>query len=235
MSRPLPTVGSGHPSRFAFRTRSVMRLAVSLIFYSFLVSVRGAEYTEITLDVESTFESSPRTNDYKYRVTCVVGTNDWFFSGDFGRNFHSEYWLVGTNVVERMVMTSSMYVQQVRDFISEKILDQGPAHPIAGHYPRAGETNITIRSWDQPFGSGVARVFWLAFCSGNYLQTEGRQIPLPIGHFPHVSGFSDKTILLEGGYGLPKNVQLFAPSGQLTCEYEVLGTTNFFGRRFPLS
>ena len=42
-------------------------------------------------------------------------------------------------------------------------------------------------------------------------------------------------LLLDGGHGLPKETKLYATGGRLVCEYEVLGTTNLFGSRFPLA
>lgn len=223
------------PSSCALQTGSAVVLVLSSVLCSFPLISRGAEYVEIRAELTSTFESSARTNLDSFSATCIVGTNDWFLSGDFAFNSHSEYWLVSSNIVERRVFTTSMYEQRAKDFVSEKILKQGPSKPIPGSYPWAGETHTTVRSWEQPFGIGVERVFWLAFCSGSYLQKGARQIPLPIGPVSRASGFSDKTVLLEGGQGLPQETKLYMTGGQLVCAYEVLGTTNFFGRRFPLA
>jgi hypothetical protein len=55
-----------------------------------------------------------------------------------------------------------------------------------------------------------------------------------LGHFSQALGYSDKTTLFEHDPGLPQSAQLYAANGQLVCEYEVLGATNFLGRVFPL-
>jgi hypothetical protein len=150
------------------------------------------------------------------------------------KNARVEYWLVGTNVVERKVITSSMYLQQAKEIISEKILRQKPKSAIIHTYPRSGETTVRARPWLEPFGYGLERAVWLAFCSGHYLEQDGRQIPMPLGHFSKAGGYSDKTIVFKNDPGLPKDVQLYATDGQLVCEYEVLRVTNHHGRVFPL-
>jgi len=67
-----------------------------------------------------------------------------------------------------------------------------------------------------------------------YLKQEGRQIPLPLGHFSRALGYSDKTIVFDADPELPKSTRLYASDGRLACEYEVMRSTNFLGRVFPL-
>ena len=107
---------------------------------------------------------------------------------------------------------------------------------VFGSYPISGETSITIH-WSplgQPVGHGLENVVWLAFCSGAYLKQSERQIPMPIGRSSHAFGYSDKRVAFDDYYGLPKSVELYATNGDLACEYNVLETTNFLGRTFPL-
>jgi len=188
------------------------------------------------VELNSTWRSRTLTNHHSIAATCIVGSNRWFFSGDFLKNAKADYWLIGTNVVEYRTITSSMYVAQAKEFVSEKILGEKPRSPIVHSYPRAGETFTTVHPSPrgQPAFHGVEGVVWLAFCSGDYLKRLDRQIPMPIGPSSHAFGYADKTVQFDDPSALPKSVKLFATNGILTCEYEVLATTNFLGRRFPL-
>ncbi len=146
-------------------------------------------------------------------------------------------WLFGANVIEQRTITSSMYLKQAKDFVSEKILIQNPRFvgPLIS-YPRAGEKFTTVHPLPQgePLGHGMQTVVWLAYCSGHYLKQDGRQIPMPFGPSSQAFGYSDKTVVFEDTLGLPKSVVLYATNGQLVCEYQVLQSTNFLGRIFPL-
>lgn len=199
------------------------------------ISIQAADYVEITIELNSTWRSQTRTNHHGTTARCIVGSNDWHISGDFLRNAKVDYWLVGTNVIEHRIITSSMYIEQAKDFVSEKILGQKP-RLMAGSYPRAGETFTTIHPSPigQPAFHGMEGVVWLAFCSGNYLKQVGRQIPMPIGPSSLGFGYSDKTVLFDDDFGLPRSVELFATNGTLVCEYKVLKATNYLGRTFPL-
>ena len=221
-------------------------LCVAIALLSIIVAmppaIRAAEYVEIRTELNSTWQSPPRTNHYRNTATCIVSTNDWFISGDFLSNAQVDYWLIGTNIVEHRIITSSMDLQRAKDFVSEKILGKNPTSPIPGSYPRAGETFTRISLWPQgqSLDYGVERAVWLAFCSGSYLKQNGRKIPMPIGPssrafgYSDPFGYSDKTVVFGDDLGLPKSVELYATNGQLVCQYEVLERTNFLGRTFPL-
>jgi hypothetical protein len=194
-------------------------------------------YTEIMVELNSTWRSPTLTNHHSVVATCIVGSNDWYFSGDFTQNARVDFWLIGTNVVEYSTITSSMYVEQAREYVGEKILGEKPHTVALSSYPRAGETFTTIHPspLGQPVFSGMGGVVWLAFCSGDYLKQPDRQIPMPIGPSSDAFGYADKTAAFDDPFGLPKSVKLFATNGTLTCEYEVLAATNFLGRTFPLN
>jgi hypothetical protein len=190
--------------------------------YSAAPVVRAAEYVEITIDLDSTWQSRTKTNHYSRTARCIVGTNVWFFEGDFLGNAKAGYWLIGTNVIEHIIITSSM--------------DGRPAGQFVSEYPQAGEkfTKVHSSPQGQPAGEGIANAVWLAFCSGTYLKQVGRQIPMPLGPSSQAFGYSDRTVVFEDILGLPKSVELYTTNGQLVCKYEVLRATNFFGRTFPL-
>ena len=199
-------------------------------------SAFAAEHLEIQIRLDSTFESPTRTNEYEVTAVCILGTNDWYISGRFMENAKVEYWLIGTNVFERTTITSSMYVKQAKDFISQKIGTGSPPPVLGLSYPHAGQISSRTNSWLEPFGYGAERSVWLALCSGSFLHTTNRQIPLPHGPFSQAKGYSDETTFLEehSSFSLPKTVDLFADDGTLVSHYEVLGSTNVLGRTFPL-
>jgi hypothetical protein len=220
--------------QFAGHTWKIQWLLCILVIVP--VSIQAADYVSITVELNSTWQAQTTTNHHTETATCIVGDNDWFISGDFLKNARIDYWLVGSNVIEHKIITSSMYVEQAKEFVSDKILQEKPRSPVLRSYPRAGETFTRVTPWPgrQAFGYGVERALWLAFCSASYLKQDGREIPMPLGHFSQALGYSDKTTLFEHDPRLPKNVQLYATNSQLVCEYEVLGATNFLGRVFPL-
>jgi len=199
---------------------------------------RAADHAEIAIELNVTRRSRTATNSYSIAATCIVGSNRWYFSGDFLKNATVEYWPLGTNVVEHKTITSSMYLAQAEEFVREEILGEKPRTPVelGISYPRAGETVTRVRPSlsGQPSFTGVAGVVWLAFCSGDFLKREHRQIPKPIGPSTRTLVYEDKTVLFDDSFGLPKSVKLFTPNGMLTCEYEAQAVTNFLGRTFPL-
>jgi hypothetical protein len=209
------------------------------LFSSILVGgtlIHAAEYVEIKVELNSTWRSKHQTNNVARTATCIVGTNDWYIAGNFLKNAHVEYWLVGSNVMELRKITSGMYLEQFKDFVSEKILRQPPRSLALESYPSPGEKIVVVHPspLGQPAGHGMENAAWLAFCSGDYLKKKGRQIPMPVGPSSFAFGYSDRTIVFNDTFGLPRSVQLFATNGVQVCEYEVLQATNFFGRTFPI-
>lgn len=218
-----------------YQPKSFVAVISLLLWLSFIASAFAAEHLEIRIRLNTTWKSQTQTNEHETLAICVLGTNDWYISGQFLQNANVEYWLIGTNVLERKVITSSMYMEQAKDFISEKIGTKRPPTVIR-RYPTKGESSTRTSSWLEPFGYGVERAVWLAFCSGSFLRTPDRQIPLPIGHFTGAQGYIDKTVLLENQSSLspPKSVDLFSTEGSLVCRYDVLASTNVLGRALPL-
>src|ERR1043166_5468935 len=208
--------------------RRVLRtwgVGVALCTPAIAPTISGAEDdTEITVELSSTWQSQSLTNHHHVTATCIVGSNGWFFSGHFLKNARVDYWLVGTNVVKKQPITSSMYFEEAKDFLSEKFLPQNLPSRIAHPYPRAGEiiTTVLPSPLGQPAYIGAEGVIWLAFCSADYLRLPDRQIPMPIGPSSRAFGYADKSVLLDEHFGLPKSVQLFAAEGSLACDYEVL-------------
>ena len=218
-----------------YQSKSLVAVISFLLWLSFIASAFAAEHLEVRIRLNTTWKSQTQTYEQETIATCVLGTNDWYISGQFLKNANVEYWLIGTNVIERKEISSSMYLAQAKDFISEKIGTKRPP-TMLGRHPTKGETFTRTSSWLEPFGYGVERAVWLAFCSGSFLHTPDRQIPLPIGHFSDVQRYIDKTILFENqsGIALPKSIDLFTYDGSLACSYAVLSSTNVVGRAIPL-
>jgi hypothetical protein len=177
--------------RFAFQTWAVN--VVVCIPAIMPMANRASDHVEITVELNSTWRSQWLTNQHSVRATCIVSSNDWFISGSFLKNAKVDYWLVGTNVVEHRTITISMYVEQAKEFVSEKFLGQNPRSPYPHSYPRAGETFTTIHPspLGQPAFHGMEGVTWLAYCSGSYLKQTGRKIPMPIGPSSLAFGYAD--------------------------------------------
>ena len=206
-----------------------------LLFLSVVASTFAADHLEIKIKLNTTWTSPTHTNENDITVTCILGTNDWYISGQFMKNARVEYWLIGSNVIERKTITSSMYLQQAENFISEKIEKHPPLFRGIS-YPKKGETWMRTNPWLEPFGYGEERAVWLAFCSGSFLHTPDRQIPLSIGPSRNSLGYSDTTVFLDkhSSNSLPKTVDLFATDDTLVSHYEVLASTNISGRTIPL-
>lgn len=134
-------------------------------------AIRAADSVEIKIELNSTWKSQTKTNQHTKTARCVVGTNGWYIAGDFIENAATAYWLIGTNVIEHRIITSSMYLRQAEDFVSEHIPRRKPVLPMAGSYPHGGEKFTTVHPspQGQPAGQGMANAVWLAFCSGTYL------------------------------------------------------------------
>jgi len=195
------------------------------------VPIRASDYAEITVELNSTWESGATTNRHSTTATCIVGDNNGFISGEFSRNAKVDYWLMDSNVIEHRTIINNMYIEQAKDAFTKR----KSASPTVS-YPNVGETFTTVHPSPigQPVFRAVEGVVWLALCSGNYLKKTDRQIPMPMGPSSLAFGYSDKTVLFDDPLGLPKSVALFATNGTLVCEYQVLKATNYFGRTFPL-
>jgi hypothetical protein len=207
-----------------------------LLLMTVVASSLAADHLEIQVRLNSIFRSPARTNEYNVTATCILGTNDWYISGQFAENANHEYWLKGTKVFERQTITSSMYVKQAKDYISEKLGTKPPPPFLGISYPHKGEIRTRTNSWLEPFGYGVERSVWLALCSGNFLHTTDREIPLLIGPRSQAQGYRDETVFLQenSNLSLPKTVDLFRPDGALASHYEVLVSTNVLGNTLPL-
>ncbi len=206
--------------RFDFAPRCI--ISAGIVLFLPLVN-HAAQFIEVRAEFESTSWISEQVQS---RRTCttrfIVGTNLWFFEGNFLGNATRRYWFTGTNMVEETVITSRSPNQNV-------------SVPIAGTY-EVGDRFVRIHSAFayEPL-EGFAYVSWMVFCSGTFLKSSGREILLPFGVRPQLPRMSDQTSVFEDGLGLPKRFELYGTNRQKLCDYTVQQSTNFLGWNLPLS
>jgi hypothetical protein len=206
--------------RFNFAQSCIISAGIVVFFPSFN---HAAQFIEVRAEIESTSWMSERIQNRRTHTTrCIVGTNLWFFEGNFLGNATRRYWFTGTNMVEETVITSRLPDRNVG----------GPVVIIS----EIGERSVRVHTAFayEPLG-GFAYVSWMAFCSGTFLKSAGREILLPFGVRPRLPRVSDKTSVFEDGLGLPKRFELYGTNQQKLCEYTVQQSTNFLGWNLPLS
>jgi hypothetical protein len=204
--------------RFKFAPSCIISAGIALLLPSLN---HAAQFVEVHAEIETTSWSSEKIRGRTpYTTQFIVGTNLWFFEGNFLRNATCRFWFTGTNLVEET-------------FITSRSPDQGNAGGLVTVTPEIGERSVRVHT---PYSTGihhVAYVSWMAFCSGTFLKSSGREIILPF-HVPSLH-LSDKTTVFKDGLGLPKQFELYSPNQQKLCEYTVQESTNVLGWNFPLS
>jgi hypothetical protein len=172
---------------------------------------------------------------------CVVGKDTWMIESE-GPTYKVTRWFTGTNIIEHTVIT-----KETPDAVFKKMTEHSKlamtAAPAGHKYTRVyesldGNPGRPVRVADLMGFDSVARIAWLAFCSGPALKREGRQI------FPAsdlwkessiaYSGWSDSTEVFKDGLGLPKSVNLVSTNNQPIFQYQVRQSTNVLGWNFPL-
>jgi hypothetical protein len=229
---------AGIEASASYRSRSSLlpgSFATGCLLVLVAMQTTLAQFVSITAHLECTWHTPQGDRLYNPTVRCVVGTNAWHIEGHFIKNAEVAYWLVGTNVAERVTIINSQYLRQAENFVSEHILGRTP--PAGLVYPKRGETFIRVHSSPQGQPTdleGVANATWLAFCSGPYLRRERRQVPVPMNVSSRAWGYRDKTEVFADKLGLPRHVELYSLDDKLVCDYQVLQSTNFFGWTIPL-
>ncbi len=173
-------------------------------------------------------------------VRCVVGTNAWMMEGEFAGGALVTRWFTGNEILEQttVMRLPSDYETEIARRLAL------PAGNIMSVGQKLMRTNSTadgnpgrpIRVMDLMELRG--RVCWLAFCSGPVLQREGRQLYPPSDLWKNLiavtNGFAERTLVFEDGLGLPRSIELSAPSGQRVFQYQVRETTSVGGWTIPL-
>jgi hypothetical protein len=173
-----------------------------------------AQFVEISAEIELTNYRTGQTNtpvDAKPRLisaVCITGSNIWRIQDDWVLGGLNKWFFDGTNIYETLQVVSppSQEMQRVLERVG------GPAMVPFD----TAKSNLTINIWSSsdghPLGDETINIEWLAFCSGAYLQREGRLIPLvceDLRHTPDRYAYTDKTEVFPDGLGLPRSVDLF--------------------------
>ena len=205
------------------------KTCVLLICLSGSTWAAAAQFVDVNAEIEGIQWLSTQAISQVSTVQCVVGINSWQIrseSSQYPQSTYS-YWFTGKHLIER----SSLFPIE--------IIPDGPP-------PRWVErTNIVTSVDGNPSGprncedlmGGEERAAWLAFCSGHYLEREGREIFPPVfsWKFQIWPSFApDRTAVFEDGLGLPKRVDLATTNGQPVFVYRVSKSTNMLGWEFPL-
>jgi hypothetical protein len=198
-----------------------------------------AQFVGLTADVEVGVWNPKGVRTRTTTIHCVVGTNAWQMDGDFAANARESYLFTGTNLIENIVITKDP-PDELKGRINQPGMPFGTAPPLGRRSTRLiesvdGNPGQTVRQGDHL--TMVARIAWLAFCSGPCLKREGRAIFPPDDLWKEMvstPSFKDMTTVFDDALGLPKTIDLFAPKNQQVMQYRVVSSTNVLGSEFPL-
>ena len=204
----------------------------------------SAQFVEVSAHITVTDWRTPATGPtiethWGFSARCLLGTNCWLIEDNASRNSRHCWWFTGSNVVMHGVITKEPLAQDfrdARDWLLVNLLGRTPppARLILGKLPHRGTMlNRVVPSSDGRPPLTMQPLAWLAFCSGAFLTSAGREIPPPLYHFRD-GGISDKTSTYAEVCGLPQRVEFYTSDDHLVCCYEVQQSTNLWGRTFPL-
>ena len=214
---------------------------ILLCFCALWAQSTSAQFVEVAADVTVTSWRNPTngvtTERHRhYAARCVVGTDSWLIHDNAFRNALSDWWFTGSNIVYYSVVRKEPYAQDLedaRDWMSEKLLGRAPTAKFA-RVPHLGQEFVQVLpSSDGGPPNIMVNLPWLAFCSGSFLTNTGRQIPLPFNALPNIQTY-DKTLTYAEPGGLPRRIEFRRSDQHLLGCYEVLQSTNFGGRTFPI-
>jgi hypothetical protein len=209
-----------------------MKYELLLLALAFLPSPAPAEkFVQISAEIELTTFRSDLTNaeaNAKPRLVsflCIASPDRWRIDDDWMQNALNRCLYDGTNIYESPLLTAPP---------SQEIGKSG-GFAIAPF--EMAKTNLTIRIWNgldgHPRRELDANIAWLAFCSGKYLQRDGRLIPLPcdgFNHSPDRYAYSDKTEVFPDSLGLPRSIDLYLSKSQYLSSIE--GFYKGWGERY---
>jgi hypothetical protein len=158
-------------------------------------------------------------NTRTYSVHCVAGTNLWLIEHQPRTNVTESTWFVNRKLIRLTTLTrdpafgDSPYLYGRRGSRSASIL------PAPDGYP-GGELLVNLP--------------WFAFCSGPFLHSNPRGVPVPTSPPDRPAfGFTNETSFFQDDFGLPRRAAFYADPRQLKCLYEVQQSTNLLGWNFP--
>jgi hypothetical protein len=159
--------------------------------------------------------------------------------GDLCGNCEMTYWFTGDRIIEHSKVTKIIPEEGVE--LSQEEINRFLGSESTRAY-ESPDGNPSF-SWTARVADRLgleARIGWLAFCSGPYLQREGRAVFPPSGEWKELvqtKTFSDVTVRFKDPFGLPKLLELHttsSPNVQPVLQYRVISSTNIMGWEFPL-
>jgi hypothetical protein len=189
---------------------------------AFVPLCSAKSYVAIELEVTQTnFYSFRQTNGMAGHSSktsswishCIVGLDYWSIESEFARGSIDKYYYDGTNVYHTMYAKKG-FVAQPLDPRAEQLIQKLPFKlkplPSVEDLPSLPR-NLTVTPGGHPLDNMGANLPWFALCSGGYLRSPGRLLPLAgaeIRQFPGSFGFTDRTECFEDSLGLPKTSEL---------------------------
>ena len=210
----------------------------AVLYLSFSENFAQAQFVDVTAQIRI---DKWGTHDEGFRtIHVVVGTNRWRMDGDLCGNCDMTYWFTGNSIISHSKVTklppdtdelglSEEEKQQMIGRESTYLYDCPDGNPSV---PRGGPGSDRMDE--------LARIAWLAFCSGPYLSRDQRQVFPPSDLWKELiraNAFNDLTASFNDSFALPKWLELYAtnsPNVQPIFKYRVLSSTNVLGWHFPL-
>jgi hypothetical protein len=198
-----------------------------------------AQFVDLTAEVEVNDWNRQSISTWATEIHFIIGPDSWQMDGDFSRNARVTYRFTGTNLIEESIITKALPAELVKRF-------NQPGMPFATAPAIGSKSRRVVESMDGNPGQTVrqadhltmvARIGWLAFCSGPCLKREGRSIFPPNDLWKELvsaSRFNDRTLVFGDALGLPKSMDLSTTNGQQVMQYRVVGSTNVSGWELPL-
>ncbi len=112
----------------------------------------------------------PSTNVYRWSASVVLGPETWRIESGMPRNAEEFYFCDGTNVYYSTEIHSNPH---------------DSASPMKTVDFVGANNNVVVIPGTHPMGDFGANLLWLAYCSGSYLQSTNRLLPLPGAEVRH--------------------------------------------------
>jgi hypothetical protein len=220
-----------------------MKLAQNSIFaVVLLVSAQTgeAQFVKLATEIQTVrwvyygTNKPPTVQAKMWKIDCVVGTNTWLIEGDFPPAKHA--WLFnGSNIVAHSVI--SEYPSERKELFErnhpEMRIGRGRTEVFKSAAGAMPCSRALLAGTD--FENMAQTIPWLTFCSGGYLRSDSRRVPLASDDFwSYGIEYSDVTTVFADELGLPKAVDFYTHHDQPVCRYRVLESTNILGWNFPL-
>lgn len=195
----------------------------------------AAQFVEVQAEIEITSARYQEETGLSfkqqrsYSVRCVVGTNSWMMENDFSPYAKETHWFTEGKIIRQLT-----YAATDDDEPNEAPRDRSTPS-TGGRTSRYGSrAGISTSNDGYPGGELHLNIPWFAFCSGPYLKSPGRQVPLPAPLKPNQAfGFDEETEVFSDKLGLPRKAMFRTGKREVKCDYQVQQTTNVAGWNFP--